>query len=477
MHRAISRSILALLIAGWVVPLTNLQAQTGTIEDDIEQTRNRLQADRAEHLQLIAPRHFDKAAGQLEEAERQFAAGGKIEDIRRKLAEAAKQLTRCEDFREIGSLLLRDAIEARGDALTSNAPEFAPELWANAEQTIRKAGQKIVDGNQTRARKEADKAIHLYREAELLAIRVDILGQAKELRVTAIGLKATELAQTTLVQADAYLADAERVLESDRYEKSEAKRLAETAAEEYRHAARIAEAVAVLDEDRKGGPERLIRGYEAEFVRIAHALDFAPYFSEGVTPITEQVLAAISSRAEDRSNLQSKLEETQVQLDGLEARLGPLEEREAELRLREKRERTMRDVRGLFTSDEAEVLSRGDQLIVRLYGLSFPSGSAEIRPDNFALLTKVLRVLREFPKAPVAIEGHTDSQGDDNYNQELSQRRANAVREYILANMNVDGEWIMAVGYGESRPIANNETADGRAKNRRIDILVELIGS
>jgi outer membrane protein OmpA-like peptidoglycan-associated protein len=134
-------------------------------------------------------------------------------------------------------------------------------------------------------------------------------------------------------------------------------------------------------------------------------------------------------------------------------------------------------VQGTFGSQEAEVLLSGNQLMIRLYGLSFPVGSAEIRPDNFSLLTKVQRVLREYPNSLAAIEGNTDSQGNEDYNQALSQRRADAVREYLLANMSIAPESIAAVGFGESRPIANNETEEGRAKNRRIDIVVDLPGS
>jgi outer membrane protein OmpA-like peptidoglycan-associated protein len=447
-----------------------------TLEEDLRLTRDRLETARAAHLQLIAPRHFEKAEKSLAEAEVRFGAGGKLEDIRKRIDKSRAELVECEALREIGQLLLRDAIEARGDALTSNAPANAPELWAEAEAAILRAGRKVEDGNQNAARKEADRSIHFYREAELRAIRVEVLGSARELRAQAIAGRADELAATTLAGADQLLGEAEQVLTSDRYERTQARKLAESAAEEYRHAARIAGDVRALDEDRKLAPESMIRNYEAHLRRIASVLEFEPYFSEGVAPVTEQIVAAIASLKGDRQNLRTKLGQTQEDVRALEARLAPLEERDAQLRQREERERRLRGVESMFTANEAEVLVSNDQLVVRLYGLSFPSGSAEIRPENFALLTKVMRALREFPKAPVTIEGHTDSQGDESYNQELSQQRANAVREYILANMILEPDWVIAVGYGESRPIASDATAAGRAKNRRIDVLVDLIG-
>ncbi len=77
-----------------------------------------------------------------------------------------------------------------------------------------------------------------------------------------------------------------------------------------------------------------------------------------------------------------------------------------------------------------------------------------------------------FPESRVRVEGHTDSHGTDAANLKLSSERAQAVRQYLVANMGMDISRIEAVGYGESRPVATNETAEGRARNRRIDVVI-----
>jgi outer membrane protein OmpA-like peptidoglycan-associated protein len=88
-------------------------------------------------------------------------------------------------------------------------------------------------------------------------------------------------------------------------------------------------------------------------------------------------------------------------------------------------------------------------------------------------LSKVQNAINIFPGSEITVEGHTDSFGGDEVNLRLSQERAEAVRQYLLANMrNLSADQVKAVGYGESKPIANNETAEGRAKNRRIDIVI-----
>ncbi|MCX7063695.1 MAG: OmpA family protein [Proteobacteria bacterium] len=118
------------------------------------------------------------------------------------------------------------------------------------------------------------------------------------------------------------------------------------------------------------------------------------------------------------------------------------------------------------------MIRTGNSVVLRLVGLSFGSGSATIKADESALLSEVMRTIEIFGDALITVEGHTDSFGGDELNLELSQRRADAVRAYLLANMNLAAYRISALGYGETRPIANNETAEGRARNRRIDLVI-----
>jgi outer membrane protein OmpA-like peptidoglycan-associated protein len=168
--------------------------------------------------------------------------------------------------------------------------------------------------------------------------------------------------------------------------------------------------------------------------------------------------------------------------DSLEVALARLEQREqstaAGLQFERKRQADLKALRELFTADQATVVQQGDEVICRIYGLSFPVGSAVIQPQNFALLTKIQSALRIFPVADVSVEGHTDAAGDADLNQRLSLERAEAVRAYIVANMPAESARISARGFGEAVPLASNETAEGRAKNRRIDIrLSNLYGS
>ena len=101
-------------------------------------------------------------------------------------------------------------------------------------------------------------------------------------------------------------------------------------------------------------------------------------------------------------------------------------------------------------------------------GATFPSGSAELSPELEALLQVAAGILTRNPTLGFVIEGHTDWIGTKAANQRLSERRANAGKDYLVA-LGVEPERIVAVGYGERRPIATNETPEGRAQNRRLE--------
>lgn len=113
--------------------------------------------------------------------------------------------------------------------------------------------------------------------------------------------------------------------------------------------------------------------------------------------------------------------------------------------------------------------SRGQ--VMTLSGDAFASGQAKLRPEARANLQRVVEFVGKAPGKAVLIEGHTDSQGSANLNQVLSQRRAEAVRDALIQD-GVEGSRLTAVGIGKDRPIADNATADGRARNRRVEIVV-----
>ena len=104
--------------------------------------------------------------------------------------------------------------------------------------------------------------------------------------------------------------------------------------------------------------------------------------------------------------------------------------------------------------------------------IEFDTNKAEILPKHHAEINRVVTFLRQYPTANAVIEGHTDSSGSRAYNQGLSERRAKAVYDYLISNARVDEGRLTHAGYGEDKPIADNGTAEGMQKNRRVSAVV-----
>jgi outer membrane protein OmpA-like peptidoglycan-associated protein len=117
-----------------------------------------------------------------------------------------------------------------------------------------------------------------------------------------------------------------------------------------------------------------------------------------------------------------------------------------------------------------QVVRQGDDLLLRMpSNVTFATNEAIIQPQFRATLDNVSQVLSEYPKTYVDVTGHTDSDGSDAYNQALSERRANSVADY-LSGHGVQSARLATRGYGKTQPIASNDTPEGKALNRRVEI-------
>jgi len=156
-----------------------------------------------------------------------------------------------------------------------------------------------------------------------------------------------------------------------------------------------------------------------------------------------------------------------------EGELSDMAEVRRKLQLKREAEAKIKRLTKLFDPGAVEILLTPDaDVILRMKKLNFLSGSAVIPPEAYVLLDNAIKSIEIFPGRSIRVDGHTDFMGTNEYNQELSERRANAVQEYLLLQMPGNAPRFSAIGHGEEKPIANNETAAGRTKNRRIDIIM-----
>ena len=203
----------------------------------------------------------------------------------------------------------------------------------------------------------------------------------------------------------------------------------------------------------------------------------------GMTTSLTQSLAKIgeTAPAEDPRQLAEQLERSIAELANqlqsgqadLEALAARQQAAEKELSLRREKERKFRSAKSLLSPSDGEVMfSAANDVVLRLHGLSFRPGSSSLEDEHVVLLAKVQKVVKMYPGAHLTIEGHTDHLGDPAANVSLSEKRAYAVMQYLREALLIPRNRITSIGYGADRPVASNKTSRGRAKNRRIDIII-----
>jgi len=139
-------------------------------------------------------------------------------------------------------------------------------------------------------------------------------------------------------------------------------------------------------------------------------------------------------------------------------------------RMMDNQEKEMR--KALAASEAAAVAREGNLLAVTFKGdVTFDTNSAALRPGLYSEINRVAGILNQYPNTFVRVEGHTDSRGSNEYNMDLSIRRANAVKNLLLQRGVADGR-IDVVGFGETTPVATNDTEAGRQRNRRVEIKI-----
>jgi outer membrane protein OmpA-like peptidoglycan-associated protein len=140
-------------------------------------------------------------------------------------------------------------------------------------------------------------------------------------------------------------------------------------------------------------------------------------------------------------------------------------------------DRQQAKLRERLANSGVSVTREGDSIYLNMPSdITFSVNHSDITPGFYETLNSVALVLNEFDRTSISVYGHADSTGPEDYNMQLSQRRALSVSNY-LASQGVMPRRLQAVGFGESRPVANNATEAGRSANRRVEIVIDPVDS
>lgn len=472
-----------LVLALFVLAAGSIHAQSDELRNtffkDVDAARAEAEAANAS---LLAPESWNDGVRDYTSADEGLKRGRNIEYVRDKAGDAEEHFKAATKAAELARTVLSQVMKSRQDAANARAPELSKDIWDKAQREFADAIRALERGDLKRAKRQDIEATSLYRDAELVAIKTQYLSETRQLLADADRARVGRYAPITLGKAKQLLADAERELNENRYDTDLPRDLARQANYEAKHALYLSEVVRdVRDKDLT--VEQLVLDWETPLAEIAAAIDVTPAMSSGYEQTKNEVVTYIEDMRNNSQAMEQEIEASNLRLADMEEELRTLDERlggataeraalvqrlEAEALIKSQFEQ----VEKMFTKEEARVFREGNTIILRLVGLSFDSGKSDFNQDSIPLLTKVEQAIDVFPRSDIVIEGHTDSYGGDESNQVLSQKRADAVQQYMINAMRIPSYRLIATGFGETVPVANNETASGRAKNRRIDIVI-----
>ena len=447
-------------------------------KDPVEQLlslNSDLDTARQENLNVLSPRSFAKAERLYQEAQDMLERETDLSEILLKITAGRVELQRCAQTAQIARTVLADVIKVRELALASGAADLGTEFTATEDRFLRLT-RAIEDNDLDSAQKDKAKVFDAFDQLELRAIKERNLGEAHRLLDQAIANRAARQAPLSLAEAQQKLEEADAFVTDRRYQRD---KIRQKAAEALFYTRRL-EYIMLQSQRQETLPAEQDALYvEGLLHQTAEQLGLPDQRDRVFEGQLEGILTSIASSQQQRQDQHDEIGALEATIDQLRVQIASLEgstreERTARQQLAEERrfQKLFSQVQGVFGPGEAEVYKQGDRLIIRLKTISFSVGQAVIEADNYPLLTKVQRAIALFGEPQAVIEGHTDSTGSAAANLMLSQKRADAVRAYLVANDTLPKEKIEAEGYGSERPLASDQTAAGRAINRRIDIVL-----
>ena len=446
--------------------------KSGHPQELINKLDSEIALARNEKINVLAPTWFTKAESSLNEAKALLEEGAELSKIFDNIATGQAQLDRAREIAKVSKATLAEIIEARELARNAGAAGLGKD-YSVVEEEFLELTRAIEKENLGYAQRNQAEVTEKFRQLEIRAIKVSTIGQVRNLLRAAEKHKTDKIAPVSFTAAQNKFTEADKFITENPYQKEQMSLLANEALFLARRHMEIAKETIKLQQLTG---EQIALNMEKMLYQTSSQLAAPDMRDHSFEQQLDNILATISAQRADQEFTTKKIKEQQLEITDLQNKIASLEgqSRQQQERLMAEKQlnQLFSEVRGFFEPHEAEVYKRENQLIIRLKTIKFPVGQSVIMPDNYALLSKVQRAIRAFGEPDVIIGGHTDSTGPEPLNEHLSQQRAEAVRQYLVANGILPFEKIISVGYGSMRPLASNATEKGRAMNRRIDVTI-----
>ena len=365
-------------------------------------------------------------------------------------------------------------LAAKQKAEAVGAQNLLPEDYADAKDELLKLAKAMEQGKLKMVREDRGALAKQFKQLELQALKQDVVDNAQNAIDQAKALRAQKYAPKTFSQAEEEMRLALNILEVNRGDKQEAENYAERARWWAERSMAITEMVKTFEQGDYSYEDIMLWHQEQVSSVMTPVDDNLPLNMENRLLMTH-IRASLDDLMAAKDLLVDENQELMAQKESLQ-NMGMKEKAEMQAKLSETKAKAAESdqkfafIQSLFEEKEALVFRQKEDVLLRTQGFEFVSGKSEIDSSNFALLQKIIRAIDEYPTAMITVTGHTDAQGDAQYNQKLSEDRAKKVADFLVKVGRIDPSRIDFKGFGESKPVASNETSDGRSENRRVEI-------
>lgn len=409
---------------------------------EIQRTEEMIRDARNKQVDVLSPDNFNNASKALDKAISKKDSGSDNATVLEQVAYARGWLNEANSKAEIANTSMKEIADARAGAQRAGAPQLFSKEWSKAGRDLESVTSAIEKGNLSPAEKNGADLTARYRELEIMSVKKSNLGIAEANIHDAQKSGAEKNAPKSYSMAMMKYQNAEKLIVSDPRNDVAIRKASEDAVRESEHLA------AVMKKVSSGNTEDLVL-------------------------MSERQQRTISNLRSEYSSTEKELQQSQEQLDAAEREKMSLARRQKDLEKVQELTQKAAQLRSELQPNEAEVYTESGKLMVRLKGLQFPSNQATLGPKNQALLKKVDMALGKIAPSKITIEGHTDATGNIERNTVLSEQRAQAVESYLTKTGSLSQAKVEAVGVGPDKPVGDNNTARGRAENRRIDMIIE----
>lgn len=436
--------------------------------------KKQLQESRNADVPLLSPASFALAA---ENYEKSYKLAQSDSSNANALAQAGlASLSQAKETAALSSDILEDVLRVRAKAKAANAPALNAQAYAKAEAQLKELASLIEKGKLDKAKAGRAEVRRAYSEIELVALKGSIVDSARDAIASAKQKNIDNIAPKTMALAQEEYRLATNTLDANRGDIQKAELHAKRALWHTERARQVADIIANF-ENSDFNEEDKVLWYQDQVSRIAAPLVGEVAFNQPNKVVVKGLAAQIKSLQEEQQNTLAALSDAQMRESKITREkdaelLAAKAQSEQEKQRQQAIAAKFSSIQTLFSADEADVYRQSDNVLIRAHGFYFPSGGSEITSANFGLANKIIKAIELFPNSSIVVTGHTDNRGSDALNMKLSQDRADKVAKFLTEVGRFEATRISSNGYGEERPVASNDTDQGRASNRRVEVLI-----